>query len=141
MQRRRTSSSSRPRWGGSRTFCRTSRRAALSARFSSKGWCATRCLRRTTNSRRRFPTAGASIASPSTLMALLTTIRAVLRDVRMREQAHEIQRTVGLLLEDVRRLSERVGKLQTHHEQAGKDLQDIVKSTDQIQRRGERIKE
>jgi DNA recombination protein RmuC len=82
-----------------------------------------------------------SIASPSTLMALLTTIRAVLRDVRMREQAHEIQRTVGLLLEDVRRLGERVGKLQTHHEQAGKDLQDIVKSTDQIQRRGERIKE
>jgi DNA recombination protein RmuC len=82
-----------------------------------------------------------SIASPSTLMALLTTIRAVLRDVRMREQAHEIQRTVGLLLEDVRRLGERVGKLQTHHDQAGKDLQDIVKSTDQIQRRGERIKE
>jgi DNA recombination protein RmuC len=82
-----------------------------------------------------------SIASPSTLMALLTTIRAVLRDVRMREQAHEIQRTVGLLLEDVRRLSERVGKLQTHHDQAGRDLQEIVKSTDQIQKRGERIKE
>jgi DNA recombination protein RmuC len=82
-----------------------------------------------------------SIASPSTLMALLTTIRAVLRDVRMREQAHEIQRTVGLLLEDVRRLAERVGKLQTHHDQASRDLQEIVKSTDQIQRRGERIKE
>jgi DNA recombination protein RmuC len=82
-----------------------------------------------------------SIASPSTLMALLTTIRAVLRDVRMREQAHEIQRIVGLLLEDVRRLTERVGKLQTHHDQTGKDLQDIVKSTDQIQKRGERIRE
>jgi len=82
-----------------------------------------------------------SIASPSTLMALLTTIRAVLRDVRMREQAHEIQRIVGLLLEDVRRLTDRVGKLQTHHDQAGRDLQDIVKSTDQIQKRGDRIKE
>jgi len=82
-----------------------------------------------------------SIASPSTLMALLTTIRAVLRDVRMREQAHEIQRIVGLLLEDVRRLTDRVGKLQTHHDQAGRDLQDIAKSTDQIQKRGDRIKE
>jgi DNA recombination protein RmuC len=82
-----------------------------------------------------------SIVSPSTLMALLTTIRAVLRDVRMREQAHEIQRGVGLLLEDVRRLAERVGNLQKHHEQIGKDLREIGTSTDQIQRRGERIRE
>ncbi|HWA41973.1 MAG TPA: DNA recombination protein RmuC [Hypericibacter adhaerens] len=82
-----------------------------------------------------------SIASPSTLMALLTTIRAVLRDVRMREQAHVIQRIVGLLLEDVRRLSERVSNLQKHHEQVGKDLKDIATSSEQIQKRGERIQE
>ena len=42
------------------------------------------------------------IVSPTTMMATLNTVRAVLKDVRMREQAGEIQKTVGLLLEDVR---------------------------------------
>jgi DNA recombination protein RmuC len=48
---------------------------------------------------------------------------------------------VGLLLEDVRRLSERVSNLQKHHEQVGKDLKDIATSSEQIQKRGERIQE
>ena len=39
------------------------------------------------------------IVSPTTMMATLNTVRAVLKDVRMREQAGEIQKTVGLLLE------------------------------------------
>ena len=54
------------------------------------------------------------IVSPTTMMATLNTVRAVLKDVRMREQAGEIQKTVGLLLEDVKRLDDRVDRLKTH---------------------------
>src|SRR5262249_42557011 len=48
------------------------------------------------------------IVSPTTLMATLNTVRAVLRDAAMREQAHLIQQEVALLVEDVRRLGDRV---------------------------------
>ncbi len=64
------------------------------------------------------------IVSPTTMMATLNTVRAVLKDVRMREQAGEIQKTVGLLLGDVKRLDERVEQLKTHFAQTEKDLRD-----------------
>jgi DNA recombination protein RmuC len=57
----------------------------------------------------------------------------------MREQAGEIQKMVGLLLEDVRRLSERVDKLKTHFGQTEKDLRDVDTSADRITKRGQRI--
>jgi DNA recombination protein RmuC len=79
------------------------------------------------------------IVSPTTLMATLNTVRAVLKDVRMREQAGEIQRTVGLLVDDVRRLAERVDRLKTHFAQTEKDLREIDISADRITRRGQRI--
>jgi DNA recombination protein RmuC len=79
------------------------------------------------------------IVSPTTMMATLNTVRAVLKDVRMREQAGEIQKTVGLLMDDVRRLDERVDKLKTHFTQTEKDLRDIDVSADRITRRGQRI--
>lgn len=81
------------------------------------------------------------IVSPTTMMATLNTVRAVLKDVRMREQAGEIQKAVGQLLEDVRRLDERVGKLRGHFTQTENDLRGIETSTTSITRRGERIKE
>jgi DNA recombination protein RmuC len=81
------------------------------------------------------------IVSPTTMMATLNTVRAVLKDVRMREQAGEIQKAVGLMLDDVRRLDERVEKLRTHFTQTEKDLRDIETSTDRITKRGERILE
>jgi DNA recombination protein RmuC len=81
------------------------------------------------------------IVSPTTMMATLNTVRAVLKDVQMREQAGEIQKTVGLLLDDVKRLDERVEKLRTHFGQTEKDLRDIETSTDRITKRGERILE
>jgi DNA recombination protein RmuC len=81
------------------------------------------------------------IVSPTTMMATLNTVRAVLKDVRMREQAGEIQKAVGLMLDDVRRLDERVAKLKTHFAQTEKDLRDIDTSTERITRRGERILE
>ena len=81
------------------------------------------------------------IVSPTTMMATLNTIRAVLRDVRMREQAGVIQTEVQTLLEDVARLDQRVGKLETHFDQASRDIRDIRISTDKITKRGERIKD
>ncbi|HHL43358.1 MAG TPA: DNA recombination protein RmuC, partial [Hellea balneolensis] len=54
------------------------------------------------------------IVSPTTFMATLHTMRAVMKDAKMREQAHILQKEIGILAEDVRRLSERTNKLQTH---------------------------
>jgi DNA recombination protein RmuC len=81
------------------------------------------------------------IVSPTTLWATLTTIRAVLRDVRMREQAGVIQIEVQNLLKDVMRLDDRVGKLQSHFNQANEDVRQIRISTDKISKRGDRIVE
>ena len=79
------------------------------------------------------------IVSPTTMMATLNTVRAVLKDVRMREQAGEIQKMVGMLLDDVRRLGERVDKLKTHFASTEKDLKDIDISTGRITSRGQKI--
>lgn len=79
------------------------------------------------------------IVSPTTMMATLNTVRAVLKDVRMREQAGEIQKTVGLLLDDVRRLGDRVEKLKGHFAATEKDLRDVDISADRITKRGQRI--
>ena len=81
------------------------------------------------------------IVSPTTLMATLNTVRAVLKDVRMRDQADVIQREVGRMVEDVRRLDTRVGKLVRHFDQAGEDLRQIRTSTDKITRTGYAIGE
>jgi DNA recombination protein RmuC len=81
------------------------------------------------------------IVSPTTMMATLNTVRAVLKDVRMREQAGEIQKVVGLLLEDVRLLGDRVTRLKTHFGQTEKDLREIETSTTRITNRGERIRD
>jgi len=79
------------------------------------------------------------IVSPTTMMATLNTMRAVLKDVQMREQAGEIQKLVGLMMGDVRRLQERVDNLKRHFTQTEKDLREVETSTVQITRRGERI--
>jgi DNA recombination protein RmuC len=79
------------------------------------------------------------IVSPTTLMATLNTVRAILKDARMREQAHVIQTEIGKLMEDVVRLDKRAGQLATHFEQSQKDVVDIRISTSKILRRGTTI--
>jgi len=81
------------------------------------------------------------IVSPTTLMATLNTVRAVLKDVRMREQAGVIQNEVRIMLKDVLRLDDRVAKLQRHFEQAGEDVRQIRISTEKVAKRAERIEE
>jgi DNA recombination protein RmuC len=79
------------------------------------------------------------IVSPTTLMATLTTMRAVLKDVRMREQAHVIQAKVGELFKDLERLDTRVGKLQQHFDQAVEDVRQIRISTDKAMKKADDI--
>ncbi len=52
------------------------------------------------------------IVAPNILMLAVQTVQAVIKDAKMRDQAGLIQREVGLLLEDVSRLAERVGELE-----------------------------
>lgn len=79
------------------------------------------------------------IVSPTTLWATLNTVRAVLKDVQMREQAGVIQKEVGALLADVGRLDDRVGKLQRHFDQGAEDIRQIRISTEKVTKRAERI--
>ncbi len=81
------------------------------------------------------------IVSPSTLMAMLATIRSVLRDVEMRKEAAKIQKEVQILLEDVRRLGDRAENLQRHFGQATADIEQIQISANKITGRAERIQE
>ena len=81
------------------------------------------------------------IVSPTTLMATLNTVRAVLKDARMREQAGVIQAEVQKLLTDMSRLDDRVNKLATHFDQANRDIHDIRISADKVTKRAERIDE
>lgn len=79
------------------------------------------------------------IVSPSLLMLSIQVIQSVLKDQRMREQAHLIQGEVALLMNDLSRLDERVRKLQGHFSAAQKDVETIVVSTDKLSKRGQRI--
>ncbi|MEM1298809.1 MAG: DNA recombination protein RmuC [Pseudomonadota bacterium] len=65
------------------------------------------------------------IVSPTTMMATLNTMRAILKDARMREQAGKIRRELALLHKDMERLGERVGNLDRHFGQAAKDIDEI----------------
>ncbi len=79
------------------------------------------------------------IVSPSLLTLSIQVVQSVLKDARMREQAHIIQREVAMLMEDVARLDDRVSKLQSHFGQTQKDIDQILTSTGKIVKRGRRI--
>ena len=79
------------------------------------------------------------IVSPTTAMATLNTMRAVMKDARMRAQAHRIRRELGLLTKDVARLLERVGNLDRHFERAHEDIRKIKISAEKAGNRAERL--
>ncbi len=81
------------------------------------------------------------ITSPSLLRLAIQTIQAILRDVRMREEAHVIQREVTMLVADTSRLFERVLNLQKHFATLQKDVDLILTSADKIYKRGRRIED
>ncbi|NIY79577.1 MAG: DNA recombination protein RmuC [Rhodobacteraceae bacterium] len=79
------------------------------------------------------------IVSPTTCMATLNTMRAILKDARMREQAGAIRKELSLLHADVERLGTRVGNLDRHFGQAAKDLEDIKISAEKAGKRAHRL--
>jgi DNA recombination protein RmuC len=79
------------------------------------------------------------IVSPSLLMLSIQVIQAILKDARMREQAHLIQGEVSRLMEDLSRLDDRVRKLQAHFGQATRDIDDILVSSNKVVKRGQKI--
>ena len=72
------------------------------------------------------------IVSPTTLMAVLNTARAVLKDVETRKQIHVIQDALARLAKDFQRFDERMAALARHIEQASRDVQDVHTSSRKI---------
>ena len=79
------------------------------------------------------------IVSPTTCMATLNTMRAILKDARMREQAGAIRTTLKQLHRDVELVVERVDKLNTHFSLARKDLDGIGTAAERAGKRAERL--
>ena len=79
------------------------------------------------------------IVSPTTCMATLNTMRAILKDARMKEQAGAIRKELALLGKDVGRLTERVSNLDRHFGQAQKDIEDIKISAEKAGKRATRL--
>ena len=79
------------------------------------------------------------IVSPTTLMAVLTTARAVLKDSATRKQVHIIQDHLMALSKDFARFQTRMNKLSMHIQQANKDVEDVSTSARKISSRFEKI--
>jgi DNA recombination protein RmuC len=79
------------------------------------------------------------IVSPTLMMMAISVAQAILRDARMLDETHAIQAEVGKLMNDIRMLVERAGKLETHFRQAQEDLAGVGAASARIARRSERI--
>lgn len=75
------------------------------------------------------------VVSPTTLMAVLNTARAVLKDVEMRKQVHIIKDELGKLSKDFVRFDTRMKKLADNIRQAHENAQDVHVSSQKISRR------
>ncbi len=79
------------------------------------------------------------IVSPNMLMLAVQTMQAILKDVKMREAAGQIQREVAALLKDVTAMTARVADLERHHAQSGAALEKLTRVARRIGQRGEKI--
>ena len=79
------------------------------------------------------------IVSPTTCMAVLNTMRAVLKDARMRAQAGAIRKELAELGRELARLSDRVGNLDRHFTQAARDVEEIRISAGKAEKRARRL--
>ncbi len=75
------------------------------------------------------------IVSPTTLMAVLNTARAVMKDVETRKQVHIIKDELGKLGKEFGRFDERMKKLADHIRQAHEDAQDVQITSQKISKR------
>ena len=79
------------------------------------------------------------LVSPTTLMAVLTTARAVLKDDATRKQIHIIQKHLHALADDFQRFEKRMDKLSKHMDQAHQDVNDVHISAKKITQRFQKI--
>ncbi|MEL6220410.1 MAG: DNA recombination protein RmuC, partial [Pseudomonadota bacterium] len=79
------------------------------------------------------------IVSPTTLMAVLTAVRGVVRDARIIEEATAIRRELGRLGRDVGQIGERAASLERHLRLAGEDLDGLTRAASRAGRRAEQI--
>ncbi len=79
------------------------------------------------------------VVSPTTCMATLNTMRAVLKDARMREQAGAIRKMLSQLHRDVELVVERAGKLETHFDQARRDVEGITTAAERAGKRAGKL--
>lgn len=81
------------------------------------------------------------LSSPTTMMAILTTARSVLKDVATRKQVHIIQEHLGMLSKDFSRFEDRMEKLAKHIQQANQDVGEVQTSARKISNRFTRIEQ
>lgn len=81
------------------------------------------------------------ITSPTTMMAVLTTARAVLKDAATRKQIHIIQEHLSVLAQDFTRFEKRMNNLASHIDQAQKDVGEVQISAKKISSRFEKIEQ
>jgi DNA recombination protein RmuC len=79
------------------------------------------------------------IVSPALLMLAICVIAQIQKDARMREAADQIHAEVGHLMDDLKRMQERVLKLQQHFGQANEDVRQILISAEKVEKRATRI--
>jgi len=79
------------------------------------------------------------IVSPALLMLAISVIQQIQKDARMREAADQIHAEVGHLMDDLKRMHERVLKLQQHFGQANEDVRQILISAEKVEKRATRI--
>jgi DNA recombination protein RmuC len=81
------------------------------------------------------------LVSPALLMLAIQVIQQIQKDARMREAADQIHAEVDHLMDDLKRLHERVLKLQAHFGQANEDVRQILISSEKVEKRATRIQE
>lgn len=75
------------------------------------------------------------LVSPTTMMAILTTARAVLKDAATRKQLHIIQKHLNMLASDFERFQKRMDNLTSHIAQAHSDVEQVNISARKITQR------
>ncbi len=79
------------------------------------------------------------IVSPTTCMATLNTMRAILKDARMREHTNEIRKNLKLLHRDVELIGVRASKLEMHLRQASEDVSGVMTAATRAGKRADRL--
>src|SRR5690606_4834453 len=81
------------------------------------------------------------VVSPTTLMAVLNTARAVIKDVETRRQVHVIKDALAKLAKDFSRFDERMRRLADHIRQAHEDAERVHVSSVKIAQRFAQIEQ